>query len=158
MILLPANGDNAAIATRRLEAGESFDGVTIRQTVLEGHRVAARLIGAGELILSWGLPFGRALREIGPGEYLCNARILEVLKERHVDFKFPQTPNFENDRLPVGLDEKTFRPGAQTPLHKEQRYFEGYMRAPERGAGTRNYIVVLATSSRANSVARAVAN
>lgn len=157
MILLPANGDNAAIATRRLEPGETFNGVLIRETALEGHRVASRSIAAGELILSWGLPFGRALRDIAPGEYLCNARILEVLKERHVDFKFPAGPNFENYRLPVGLDEKTFRPGAQTPLRSERRYFEGYMRSPERGAGTRNYIVVLATSSRANSVARAVA-
>src|SRR5688500_9958136 len=108
MILLPATGDNAAIATRRLEPGESFDGITIRETVLEGHRVAARPIAVGELILSRGLPFGRALRGIAPGEYLCNARILEVLKERHVDFKFPQTPNFENYRLPVQLDEKNF--------------------------------------------------
>lgn len=158
MILLPANGDNAAIATHRLDLGESFNGVTIRETVLEGHRVATRSIAAGELILSWGLPFGRALRQIAPGEYLCNARILEVLKERHVDFKFPKTPNFENYRLPVGLDEKTFRPGVQTALYNEQRYFDGYLRASDRGAGTRNYIVVLATSSRANSVARAVAD
>lgn len=157
MILLPASSDNAAIATRRLGPGESFNGITICETVLEGHRVAARPIATGELIFSWGLPFGRALRDIGPGEYLCNARILEVLKERHVDFKFPAAPNFENYRLAVALDEKTFQPGVQTPLHKEPRYFEGYMRSPERGAGTRNYIVVLATSSRANSVARAVA-
>src|SRR5687768_9928409 len=157
MILLPANGDNAAIATRRLEAGESFDGIKIGETVLEGHRVAARSIAQGERILSWGLPFGRALRAIGPGEYLCNARILEVLKERHVDFKFPQTPNSENYRLPFQLDEKKFRAGAQTPFYAEPRYFEGYMRSPERGAGTRNYVVVLATSSRANSVARAAA-
>lgn len=157
MILLPAHGDNAAIATRRLEPGETFDGITIRKTVLEGHRVAARPIGAGELILSWGLPFGRALREMVPGEYLCNARILEVLKERRVDFKFPHAPNFENYRLPVQLEEGTFFPGDQTPLYNHVRHFEGYLRSPERGAGTRNYIVVLAASSRANSVARAVA-
>jgi altronate dehydratase len=161
MILLPANGDNAAIATRRLEPGESFPlgGAVIRvqTTVLEGHRVAAREIAAGDLILSWGLPFGRALRAILPGEYLCNARILEILKERHVDFNFPAQANFENYRLPFQLDERTFCPGEQTPLYEEPRYFEGYLRSSERGAGTRNYIVVMATSSRANSVARAVA-
>ena len=57
MILLPANGDNAAIATRRLEPGESFPlgaaMIRIHGTVLEGHRVAARPIAAGDLILSW---------------------------------------------------------------------------------------------------------
>jgi altronate dehydratase len=158
MILLPANGDNAAIATRRLEAGEILDGITIRQTVLEGHRVAARGIAEGDLILSWGLPFGRALRDIAPGEYLCNGRILEVLKERHVDFEFPQRPNFENYRLPVQLDEKTFVPGPKTRPYPKPLFFDGYFRSPERGAGTRNYVVVLATSSRANSVARAVAD
>jgi altronate dehydratase len=161
MILLPSNGDNAAIATRRLEPGESFDlngaRIEIRDTVLEGHRVAAQKIAKDELILSWGLPFGRALRDIAPGEYLCNRRILEILKERHVDFKFPSASNFENYRLACALDEKNFRPGTQTPLRKETRFFEGYMRSAERGAGTRNYLVVLATSSRANSVARAVA-
>src|ERR1043165_5719974 len=108
MILLPANGDNAAIATRRLESGESFElngtTITIRETVLEGHRVAARPIAAGDLIYSFDLPFGRPLRAISPGEYLCNPRILEVLKERHVDFKFPDTANFENYRLPFQLD------------------------------------------------------
>lgn len=160
MILLPANGDNAAIATRRLEPGEQFAiadaTVTIRQTVLEGHRVAARAIPSGELISSWGLPFGRALRAIEPGEYLCNSRILEVLKERHVDFQFPDQANFENYRLPIHLEEKEFRPGEQTPLYEQHQYFEGYLRSAGRGAGTRNYVVVLATSSRANSVARAV--
>src|SRR5262245_55200476 len=126
MILLPASGDNAAIATRRLEHGETFNGIRIRGTVLEGHRVAAQSIGAGELILSWGLPFGRALRDIAPGEYLCNPRILEVLKERHVNFEIPKSANFENYRLPVELDERNFRPGVQTLLYDEPRYFEGY--------------------------------
>jgi altronate dehydratase len=160
MILLPSSGDNAAIATRRLEPGESFElegcKIEIRETVLEGHRVAAREISAGGEILSWGLPFGRALRSIAPGEYLCNARILAILKERHVDFRFADTANFENYRLPFRLDEKNFQPGAQTPFYSQARYFDGYIRSPERGAGTRNYLVVLATSSRANSVARAV--
>lgn len=157
MIILPATGDNAAIATRRLEPGETFGEITILQTVLEGHRVAAKKIEAGEPILSWGLPFGRALKPIAPGEYLANARILEVLQQRHVDFKFPAEPNFENRRLEFHYDEKTFHPGEQTSLHANPGTFEGYLRGSNRGAGTRNFLVVLATSSRANSVARAIA-
>ncbi|MDP9486701.1 MAG: hypothetical protein M3Q49_13115, partial [Actinomycetota bacterium] len=62
---LPAPGDNVAIATRRLEAGTrvSYEGseFEIPHTVLEGHRFAVERIGEGEDLLSWGLPFGRAL-------------------------------------------------------------------------------------------------
>ncbi len=161
MILLPAIGDNAAIAARRLDPGEShaLDGanITIRDAVLEGHRVAARDLPDGALILSWGLPFGRALRPIKAGEWLCNARILDALRERRVEFKLPEGPNFENHRLAFELDEKNFRPGAPTPRHPAPLFFEGFLREGKRGAGTRNFVVVLAASSRANSVVRAVA-
>jgi hypothetical protein len=52
----------------------------LSHTILEGHRFAVEPIGAGEELLSWNLPFGRALRAIRPGEYLCNAG---VLRRRH---------------------------------------------------------------------------
>lgn len=161
MILLPAIGDNAAIATRRLEPGEIFEmsgrSISIRETVLEGHRVAARDLPAGELLLSWGLPFGKTLRAVRAGEYLCNARILAVLRERRVDFAFAGEPNFENHRLSFRLDEAAFRPGEQTALYEEPLFFDGYLRkfGPLR-AGVRNYVVALATSSRANSVVRKI--
>jgi altronate dehydratase len=74
-----------------------------------------------------------------------------------VDFEIPLTPNFENHRLAFKLDERNFKPGSHTQHHVDPRYFDGYIRSLERGAGTRNYLVVLATSSRANSVARTVA-
>ena len=65
---LPMAGDNTAIAIRRLEAGElvQLDGraVPLSHTVLEGHRFAVQPIDAGELLLSWQLPFGAALRPI----------------------------------------------------------------------------------------------
>jgi hypothetical protein len=161
-ILLPADGDNAAIATRRLQDGETVEfrggSIKIRGTVLEGHRVAAQPIKAGEEILSWGLPFGRALRDIEPGEYLCNARILEILQQRHVDFKIAASANFENRRLHFELDEKTIRAGQQVALYHAPGTFSGFLRENNRGAGTRNFLVVLATSSRANSVVRAVAS
>jgi altronate dehydratase len=162
MILLPAEGDNAAIATRRLEPGEIFElngaAITLRQTIPEGHRVAARALAAGELILSWGLPFARTLRAVAPGEYLCNAKILSALRQRNIGFEIPAEANFENHRLHFELDEARFQPGAQIPLHPMSGTFLGFPRSHGRGAGTRNFVVVLATSSRANSVARAVAD
>src|SRR4051812_20571084 len=88
---IPAAGDNAAIAARTLDAGTRillrhlvFE---ISHTVLEGHRFAAQRIEKGKPLLSWGLPFGLALRPIEPGEYICNEKILRVLAERRVGFE-----------------------------------------------------------------------
>jgi altronate dehydratase len=159
---LPAPGDNAAIAVRRLEAGTRVEHAglcfALGSTVLEGHRFAVRPIPAGEPLLSWGLPFGVALRPIAAGEYLCNAKMLGVLRQRGVDFPVPGEPNFEDSKLePYRLEERSFVPGVQVAPHAEPRYFEGYRRAGERGVGTRNYIVILGTTSRTASYARALA-
>src|SRR5215213_10255542 len=93
---LPAPGDNVAIATERLEAGTEADRdgsrFTIEHTVLEGHRFAVEPIAEGEDLLSWGLPFGRATKDIAPGDYVCNEKILRVLRERH-----PISPRREGD-------------------------------------------------------------
>src|SRR3712207_9203036 len=82
---LPAPGDNVAIATRRLEAGTRviYEGskFTVPHTVLEGHRFAVERIGEGEDLLSWGLPFGKALRDIEPGDYACRSEERRVGKE-----------------------------------------------------------------------------
>ena len=62
----------------------SYEGseFTIGYTVLEGHRFAVEPITEGEDLLSWGLRFGRATRDIAPGDYACNEKILRVLRER----------------------------------------------------------------------------
>ena len=38
--------------------------------------------------MSWGMPFGRAIRRINPGEYACNEGVLEALSKEHVDGMF----------------------------------------------------------------------
>src|SRR5215204_2134023 len=74
------------MAARRLEAGTrvSYGGseFTVGHMVLEGHRFAVEPIAEGEDLLSWGLRFGRATRDIAPGDYACNEKILRVLRER----------------------------------------------------------------------------
>jgi altronate dehydratase len=158
---VPAPGDNVAIAIRTLPAGTR---ILLRQlvfefahTVLEGHRFAVFRIGKGEPLLSWGLPFGLALRDIEPGEYVCNEKILRVLGERRVDFKLPKTPNFLDYRLPYQFNEAAFAPGKQVHYEGESPTFKGYQRGSPRGAGTRNYIVVIGTSARTGALARNVA-
>ena len=155
---IPAVGDNVAIAVRTLPAGTR---VLIRQlvfvfahTVLEGHRFAIFRIRKGEPLLSWGLPFGLALRDIEPGEYVCNEKILRVLHERNVEFELPTAPNFLDDRLPFTLDPANFHSGSQVRLAGSKPTFAGFRRNQQRGVGTRNNIVVLGTSSRTGPFAR----
>jgi altronate dehydratase len=155
---IPAVGDNVAIAVRTLPVGTRL---LIRQlvfvfahTVLEGHRFAIFRIRKGEPLLSWGLPFGLAVRDIEPGEYVCNEKILRVLRERNVEFDLPSAPNFLDHRLPFTLDRANFRPGMQVDSACPKPTFAGFRRNQQRGVGTRNYIVVLGTSSRTGPFAR----
>ena len=185
---LPAAGDNVAMATRRLQAGTrvSYEGseFEIAHTVLEGHRFAVEPIAEGGDLLSWGLRFGRATREIEPGDYACNEKILRVLRERFstsprreedpegtsdqgggrvpggqskAGLDLPEGPNFRDAELePYVLDEERFRPARQVPLHDEARTFMGYRRGPGRGVGTRNYVVVMGVTSRLTGFVRAL--
>ncbi len=158
---VPAAGDNVAIAIRNLPAGTVLQledrSVILPFTILEGHRFAVRAIAKGEPLLSWGLPFGFALHLIRPGDYICNEKILRALSGRHVPFALPGQPNFLDYRIPYSLHPETFRPGAQVPLHANPGNFQGYWRGPARGAGTRNYVVILGTTSWTSSFARNLA-
>ena len=158
---VPAPGDNVGIATRRIEIGTTIrhqDRVfELAHTIMEGHRFALRPIASAEALLSWGLPFGIANRDISPGEYVCNAKILRVLQERHVDFDRPESANFNDHMQPYQLEENTFQPGQQVAPSTEMVSFEGYIRPGQRGVGTRNFIVILATTSLTSGLARAVA-
>ena len=185
---LPAPGDNVAMATRRLEAGTrvSREGseFAIGHTVLEGHRFAVEPIAQGQDLLSWGLRFGRADKDIAPGDYACNEKILRVLRERfkvsprreedpegtsdqgggsvpggqnETGLSLPEESNFSDAELvPYVLDEEGFSPGEQVPLHEEPRTFMGYRRGAGRGVGTRNYIVVMGATSRLTGFVRAL--
>lgn len=158
---LPMPGDNVAIATCRLERGATvrYRGKLLRMdcTVMEGHRFAVRPIAAGEFLLSWELPFGRAVCDIEPGTYVRNREILEALSLRRLDVEMPEKPNFEDCLEPFHLDEEGFLPGRQVDRYVEKRTFLGYGRDGGRGVGTRNYIVVLGTSSRTSGYARILA-
>ena len=155
---LPAPGDNVAIAIRRLDAGTviELDGAPrpLAQTILEGHRFAVRPIAPGEALLSWGLPFGHALAPIAPGDYVCNASMLESLAVRRLPFALPARANFADHLVPFALDEGAFKPAPAVEPAPVPRTFDGYRRPGKRGVGTRNMVVILGTTSRTASFAR----
>ena len=134
-----------------------LDGTTIvmQHDLLDGHRFAVRPIAAGELLLSWGEPFGRAQRPIAAGEWVCNTKVLAQLHSRgHA--AAVRHPNFIDYVKPAALDEGTFVPGTRLPLRQACTSFGGFVRGGARGVGTRNFLVILPLSSRANAFARAL--
>ena len=159
---LPAPDDNVAIATQRLEVETQIqyddEQFSLSHSVLEGHRFAIQSIAAGEPLLSWGLPFGYASGSIVPGDYVCNQKMIDSLSIRNLNFDLPNTPNFIDMIKPFVLDENAFNPGKQVERHPEDRNFLGYKRSSHRGVGTRNYIVVMGTTSRTSGFARKLAD
>lgn len=157
---LAANEDNVAIAIQRIEAGTRLErsggALTLAHTVLEGHRFAVTGIAEGEMLLSWGLPFGRAIRPLLPGDYVCNASMLEALRVRSLDCSLPDRANFDDHIEEFVLDVATFRPGPPVSLITPARTFSGYARSAARGVGTRNMVVVLGTSSRTAGLVRQI--
>ena len=153
---LPEPDDNVAIATRRLEAGTVIgsggSSFVLDYTVLEGHRFAIMSIAPGEALLSWGLPFGIASRPINPGHYVCNDSMLQALRGRTLDIILPSTPNFDDQIKPFTLHE--VKPAQVLERYADTHTFLGYPRASGRGVGTRNYIILLGTTSRTNSYVR----
>jgi altronate dehydratase len=152
---LPLPGDNVAITTQRLEAGTYIlyqsHRYYLSHTLLEGHRFAVKPIAPGESLLSWGLPFGNATKAIETGEYVVNDSMLEALSGRAINFPLPSVHNFVDHIEPYLFDEKSWQPVEQVARHAEDRTFMGYRRAGGRGVGTRNYIVLLGTTSRTGS-------
>ena len=158
---VPAPGDNVAIATRRLAAGIAVaDGehdFRLPHTILEGHRFVRAPIPRGGRLTSWGLPFGIAVRALEPGEYVCNEKILAALAERDIDFELPAAANFTDTIETYELDDASFMPGRQVEPADSGASFDGFRRPGGRGVGTRNFVVVLATTSRTNGFVRQVA-
>ena len=94
------------------------------------------------------------MRPLVPGEYVCNEKILKALGERDIDFELPPEANFTDTIETFDLDERTFRTGEQVERVESDRTFDGYRRDGGRGVGTRNFVVVLAITSRTNGFAR----
>lgn len=156
---LAAAADNVAIALSTLPAGQELrHGGTWRlaHPVLEGHRFAVTRIRRGEALLSWGYPFGRALRDIDPGEWIRNAGMIDALAQRDLPLDLPADANFRDQPLAQSARLDDVSPAEPLPATPADLRFSGYDRG-ERGAGTRNYVIVLAVNSHAGAAAVALA-
>jgi altronate hydrolase len=121
--------DDVAVALRDLSAGDSVtvgdELITLAGPICRGHKFALRDLEAGDQILKYGAPIGRATKAIRSGEHVHSHNVATNL---------------------AGLNEYEFRP-ALAPKDgpaESSRTFLGYRRASGR-IGTRNEIWILCT-------------
>ncbi|WP_294391105.1 altronate dehydratase family protein [uncultured Sphingomonas sp.] len=116
--------DGVATALRDLAAGEQAMGLVLREPVAKGHKVAIAPIRAGEPVLKFGFPIGRATRDIDPGEHVHVHNVATALEGSG-------TYGYVSQR------DRTEAAGSACT-------FQGYVRADGR-VGTRNEVWVLPT-------------
>ena len=159
---LPAPQDNCAIAIKDLTEGTAVDldntRFNLSQNILVGHRFAVQPILKGEPLLSWGMPFGKALRDIAPGEYVCNKKMLNELRSRSLALALPAEANFADDLNLYKFDASHFQPARPLPQTPSSDTFMGIRRPGNRGVGTRNMIVLLAMNALVSGFAQQFEN
>ena len=135
-IKLSAN-DNIVVAVDQIPQGASAAGVTARERIPRGHKMAVVPIAQDEPIRKFGQIIGFASKDLLPGDWLHEHNV--VMHDFARDYQFAQ--GAKNDEI----------------LPVEQRAtFEGYVRA-NGAVGTRNYIGILTSVNCSASVAKFIA-
>jgi galactarate dehydratase len=122
------DADNVAIVANDggLPAGATFaGGLTLRERVPQGHKVALVDLPQGSAVLRYNVPIGFALKDIPAGSWV-HERLLDMPAARGLD------------KLPMA----TVKPAAPAPL--EGYTFEGYRNA-DGSVGTRNILAITTT-------------
>jgi altronate dehydratase len=72
--LVISDADNVATALENLEPGATLElggvPVTVRQPIPRGHKIARVAIAAGQPVVKYGSPIGRATSDIAAGEHV----------------------------------------------------------------------------------------
>ncbi len=129
--------DNVVVALRMIAGGTVVDGVTVASEVPAGHKIAMRVIRAGEIVLKYGYPIGVATRDIAAGEHVHSHNLASTLRE---DFD-PSKRSARQRPFAAALEAATF---------------EGFRRADGR-VGVRNEIWIVNTVGCVNNAAERIA-
>jgi altronate hydrolase len=129
--------DNVVVAVDPLPAGAVLRGVTVRQRVARGHKLAIAPVAEGKALLKFGQVIGFASTPIAPGDWVHEHNV--TMREFARDYRFAEAAR-EEDVLPVA----------------QQATFQGYRRANGR-VGTRNYLAVLTSVNCSATVAKHIA-
>src|SRR5215510_13808996 len=129
--------DNVVVAVDQIPVGAVAAGVTARERVPRGHKMAIAAIGEGQTVQKYGQTIGFASKPIAPGDWVHEQNV--ALRDFARDYRFAE--GAKNDEvLPPELRET----------------FEGYAR-PGGKTGTRNYIGILTSVNCSASAARFIA-
>lgn len=139
-ILVIHPSDNVAIALRPLAAGTAVhaDGarITLVADIPCGHKFARRPIAAGEAVLKFGQPIGRATADIPAGAWVHVHNVRTTLD---------------------GVLDYTYSPQPPAPLPERPALtFDGYVR-PDGEVGVRNELWIIPTVGCVNEIAQRVA-
>ena len=147
--------DHVAMAVVDLAEGSVVEAagrrVILRTNIPFGHKFAVRPVAAGELVLKYGQPIGRATADIGPGEHV-HVQNVESLRGRGdlppAASDQAKEASTNHQTLPVSIP----LPHPPTPNpHLPTPTFLGYRR-PDGRVGVRNHVLVLASVLCANGL------
>ncbi len=124
--------DNVVIALKDIGSGTVVDGLTLKDPVPRGHKIAAEPIAKGANVLRYGQIIGAATVDIPAGSHIHTHNL--AMSAHSSDYAF------STDIRPL-------------PVVEKGRTFDGYRRASGR-VGTRNYLGVLTSVNCSGSVAK----
>ncbi len=131
------DNDNLVVAVDPIMPGSILHGVTAKDRVPRGHKIALAAIAQGEPVFKFGQIIGFASKPVEPGEWLHEHNV-----EMHAfarDYHFAEDARSETI-LPV----------------EAQATFQGFRRQNGK-VGTRNYLAILTSVNCSASVARFIA-
>lgn len=127
--------DNVAVALTDLHAGETVAGITLREDVPAGHKVALAPLHPGDKVIKYGCPIGHATVEVAPGRWLHTHNVRTDLSDTLTYTYTPTHPHLEKHAPDT---------------------FPGFPREDSR-AGVRNEIWIIPTVGCVNDIASALA-
>jgi altronate hydrolase len=130
--------DNVVIAVDVVGQGDTAHGITARQKIMKGHKMAVLPIREGEPIVKFGQIIGFAKTHVAPGDWVHEHNV--GLHDFERDYRFAEDAK-DDGLLPEA----------------ERATFQGFRRASGR-TGTRNYIGILTSVNCSASVARFAAD
>lgn len=129
--------DNVAVARSKLESGETVDGVTLKEAIPTGHKLATQPIAAGHAVRKYAQIIGYAATDIPVG---CHVHTHNV-EFRNVSGAYEFSTNLRHAEMVPEAQRDTFM---------------GYRRKDGQ-VGTRNYIAILTSVNCSATAARKIA-
>ncbi len=126
--------DNVAVALHPIPAGTEFLGVTAREDIPQGHKMALQPLSEKDLVVKYGFSIGHAIADVAPGSWV-------------------HTHNMKTNLS--GEIEYTYAPKIACPAPVEAATFRGFRRHDGK-VGIRNEIWVIPTVGCVNDVAKAL--